>query len=116
MKKGRLTYFSVLVLAGCITAGNNQWAARIGHYTLEQAMLELGPPQRSAQLKDGVVVAEWINKLDGNVKPGGPNQEWPTHFHNGAAGASAPAGFPACHLRLTFAPDEILIGWKMYSR
>jgi len=116
VKGGGLTFISVLVLAGCIAAGNKQWSARVGHYTLDQAVSELGQPERSVLLMGGAVMVEWFAESPGNVKPGGPNQEWPVHFHNGAASASAPTGCPTCHLRLTFAPDEILASWQMYSR
>jgi len=116
VKKGILTFLFVLVLAGCITAGKTQWAARVGHYTLEQAVLELGTPTKSALLLDGEIMVEWVTPNEENVKPNGPNQEWPGHYHGGMAGVSAPPSFPASHLRLTFAPDETLTDWKMYSR
>ena len=116
MKRGGLTFISVLVLAGCIAAGNKQWSARVGHYTLDQAVSELGQPERSALLMGGAVVVEWVAESPGNVKPGGPNQEWPSHYHSGVAGVSPTPSFPASHLRLTFAPDETLTDWKMYSR
>ncbi len=99
-----------------MTTGKNQWALRVGHYTLEQALLELGPPAKSALLLDGEVMVEWVTPTEGNVKPNGPNQEWPGHYHSGVAGVSPTPSFPASHLRLTFAPDETLTDWKMYSR
>ena len=48
------------LLAGCATHRIN-WGARIGTYTLDQAIVELGPPDKQAKLSDGRRVAEWIS-------------------------------------------------------
>src|ERR1700739_758755 len=49
----------VLLLAGCATSVN--WNARIGAYTLDQAVIDLGPPDKQARLSDGRKVAEWVS-------------------------------------------------------
>src|SRR5688572_29841032 len=50
---------AVFLFAGCASSKIN-WAERIGNYTYDQAVLELGPPDKSAKLSDGTVVAEWM--------------------------------------------------------
>ncbi len=50
---------AALVLAGCVTQ-QIDWAAQVGNYTYDQAVLELGPPDKSAKLTDGTVVADWL--------------------------------------------------------
>ena len=49
-----------LVLAvGCAT-NRVDWQSRIGNYTYDQAVLELGPPENIAQLSDGTRVGDWL--------------------------------------------------------
>lgn len=50
----------VLLLAGCVTVPPVDWSARVGQYTHDQAVAQMGPPDKSARLTDGVVVAEWL--------------------------------------------------------
>jgi hypothetical protein len=38
----------------------NRLDSRVGTYTYDQAIAELGPPDKSAQLSDGQTVAEWV--------------------------------------------------------
>lgn len=44
---------------GCATM-KIDWNGRIGSYTYDEAVVELGPPDKSAQLADGATVAEWL--------------------------------------------------------
>ena len=48
-----------LWLAGCATQ-RVDWAARVGHYTYDQAVAEMGPPDKQAKLADGTTVGEWL--------------------------------------------------------
>jgi hypothetical protein len=49
-----------ILFAGCATQKKIDWAGRIGNYTFDQAVTELGPPDKQAKLQDGTVVAEWL--------------------------------------------------------
>ena len=42
---------------GCKTAPKIDWNSRVGNYTYDQAVAELGPPDKSAKLSDGKTVA-----------------------------------------------------------
>ena len=49
------------LLIGCASM-RVDWAGRVGNFSHDQAVLELGPPDKSATLKDGTVVAEWLSR------------------------------------------------------
>ncbi len=106
---------AVLVLAGCATNKIN-WAARVGTYTHDQAVLELGPPDKQAVLTDGIVVAEWLTKRGSSVVYGGGAGYY---GYPGYAGGIYPAYIqtgPNYFLRLTFAADGKLRDWKKFVR
>lgn len=70
----RLLYLAfVLVLAGCATHpkvdSNIDWKSRIGSYTYEQAMVELGKPDVIGESSEGKA-AEWITKRSPQVSFG----------------------------------------------
>ena len=46
--------------SGCATTPKVDWAARVGTYTFDQAVTELGPPDKAATLTDGTSVNEWL--------------------------------------------------------
>lgn len=48
-------------LTGCATQ-KIDWNARAGNYTLDQAIVEFGPPDKQAKLQDGTNVAEWLTR------------------------------------------------------
>ena len=49
---------ALLALTGCATRNKIDWSARVGNYTFDQTVLELGPPDKQTKLSDGTVVAE----------------------------------------------------------
>jgi len=52
--------FAAAYLAGCATTPRIDWNSRVGVYTYDQAVIELGPPDKMAKLSDGGTVAEWM--------------------------------------------------------
>ena len=42
------------------------WNSRVGNFTYDQAVIELGPPDKQAKLSDNTVVAEWIKRRSGS--------------------------------------------------
>lgn len=48
-----------LAWMGCATA-RIDWNSRVGSFTYDQAVLDMGPPERSETLTDGTKVAEWL--------------------------------------------------------
>ena len=62
---GLVLLMAMLILTACQTASTVDWNSRIGSYTYDQAVAELGPPDRSAKLSDGKTVADWIKHASG---------------------------------------------------
>jgi hypothetical protein len=104
-----------LVISGCASTPKPDWDQRIGRYTFEQAVQELGPPFSSIRLQDGTTVAEWFLKA-------GPQFSFGvgTGFGAGPVGVGVGQGVttpPKGHyLRLTFGPDGQLQRWEKVKR
>ncbi len=94
-----------LLFLGCASAQKIDWNSRLGHYTYDQAVLELGPSDKLAELTDGTKVGEWL--LQRGLARGsfytvtGP---WVQHY------AAPPS--PDYFLRLTFDPGGKLKEWR----
>jgi hypothetical protein len=103
-----------LLLMGCAT-NRVDWNARMGSYTFDQAVLEMGPPDKQAKLQDGTVVAEWITRRGSNRGyVSGPfyHSPGPGPFYGGYYTESSPDYF----LRLTFDPNGKLTASKKFAR
>ena len=121
MKATLLALLAALVFAGCATGPKIDWAARIGHYTYDQTVLELGPPDKEAKLDNGIVVANWITRRGYAYTTGGTvaYNNYPgmviVPSHN--QGCLPIQGYsPSCFLRLTFGADGKLTEWKKYAQ
>ncbi len=103
------------LISGCASKPKPDWNQRIGHYTFDQAVQELGPPFSSIQLQDRTTVAEWFLKA-------GPQFSFGvgTGFIGGHTGVGVGQGVttpPKGHyLRLTFGPDGQLQRWENVKR
>ena len=115
MKMILFALLAALLFAGCATTPKTDWAARVGHYTYDQAVLELGPPDKVAKLDNGIIVAEWVTQSARTIGPTGPTLIR-SGYYGVAAPGYAPTYFPAWYLRLTFAADGKLSNWKKYSQ
>lgn len=99
-------FWLALGLTGCATP-HVDWAARVGHYTYEQAVKDMGKPEEQDKLTNGTLVAEWLvqrgyTHAEGEPGPYGPF--YPTHTKTYTV--------PSQYLRLTFGPDSQLSTWK----
>ena len=100
---------AVLFIAGC-ASNRVDWNARVGIFTFDQAVTELGPPDKQAKLTDGTTVAEWVSRYStgGSVGVG-------TGFYGGPASVGIMQSTPVYHeskLRLTFGTNYILTAWS----
>jgi len=100
-----------LLLAGCSSTPKVDWNSRVGNYAYDQAVVEMGPPDKSANLSDGSTVVEWFIKRGSSVSFGVG-----TGFYSrgssvgfGQTVATAPSGE---YLRLTFGADGKLAKWE----
>jgi hypothetical protein len=115
MKMILLMLLVALTFAGCATGPKINWAARVGHYTYDQAVLELGPPDKMAKLDNGIIVATWITQSAQTIGPTGPYLARPGYYGVVVPGY-APTYFPAWYLQLTFAANGQLTAWKKYAQ
>lgn len=108
----------IFLLTGCATTRRIDWASRVGNYTYEQAILELGPPDKSAKLSDGTTVAEWLTRR-------GYTYAYAPYGYYGYSpwwyGPVYPAYFdtysvPNYFVRLIFGPDGRLRDWKRFYK
>jgi hypothetical protein len=103
-----------LFMVGCASQRIN-WNSRVGSYTFDQAVTEIGPPDKQAKTTDGTLVAEWLTHR-------GYAQTYNTGWYNSPSyGYYAPPTYvntysPDYFLRLTFGPDGKLQSWKKFSR
>jgi hypothetical protein len=96
----------VLWLTGCASM-RVDWGTRIGHYTYDQAVTDMGPPDKQAKLNDGTLVAEWLMDRGGTYaysNPGPYGPFYPSYVSTYTA--------PSRYMRLTFGPDGQLTAWK----
>jgi hypothetical protein len=98
-------------IVGCQTTKPVDWNSRIGNYTFDQAVTELGPPDKQAKLSDGKTVAEWITRRNG-----GSGLSVGTGFFGGGVGVgmshSVGQGYSDKVLKLTFGTDNKLASWS----
>jgi hypothetical protein len=102
---------AALVLAGCVTQ-KIDWPARVGNYTYDQAIMELGPPDKSAKLTDGTVVADWLKHHAQTIVAPEPYFAPPGCYFGPLTPMRTETYFPARYLRLTFGADGKLKTWK----
>ena len=100
------------LLAGCATTPQVDWTARLGEYTYDQAVVELGPPTSQAKLGDGKTMAEWVTRSPNSTNLGvGVGGYAGGNVAVGSA-TSYNTGFRERVLRLTFSQDGKLENYQ----
>ena len=112
----------ILLPAGCATRPTIDWSNRMGSYTYDQAVMDYGPPDKSAVLSDQTLVAEWLTGR-GAYHSVGPAFGYygPTYrrhgYHPGYAFESSHiVRTPDRHLRLIFDPSGNLQSWQIFNK
>jgi len=108
-----------LVLAGCATSrrslvDNADWDARIGSYTRDEAVTELGQPDRVVESNEGSIL-EWILKRSPNISFGFGVGSGSYGRHSGVGMGVGSSVSPPPHgqyLRLQFGTDGKLTEWN----
>ena len=94
-------------LAGCATTPKVDWTARMGEYTYDQAVNELGPPTKQTKSAEGKTIAEWIARTPTSTGYGAS-----MGYGGVGMGVGNPYGsYRESVLRLTFGADGILENW-----
>src|SRR5882757_1570315 len=119
---GKFPILAILILiggfiAGCKSTPKVDWDARVGSYTYDQAVTDLGPPDKQAKLTDGYTVAEWITHHSS-----GSGLSFGTGFFSGGGGGdsavgggvgqSVGSGSSDKTLKLTFGTNNVLTAWS----
>jgi hypothetical protein len=105
-------------LAGCATH-KIDWSARVGTYTFDQAILDMGAPAKQATLKDGTVVADWMVQRGYTETYYAPYFYPPYYgfrhryyYYGPMFGGPIVSSSPDVFIRLTFDPEGKLKSWK----
>jgi hypothetical protein len=100
-----------IFFVGCATTKPIDWNSRVGAYTFDQAVTELGPPDKQAKLSDGKTVAQWITHREG-----GTSFSVGTGFFGGntgfGVGQTVGTGYSDQVLTLTFTTNNMLAVWS----
>jgi hypothetical protein len=107
--------FVALLLAGCVTP-KIDWAARVGNFTYDQAVMEFGPPDKYAKLSDGTAVAEWLTQRGQVVVAPEPYFVPPGCYFGPLTPMYSETYVPARFLRLVFDANGKLKTWKEFAR
>jgi hypothetical protein len=101
---------TVILFVGCATQ-RTDWNARIGAFTFDQAVVELGPPDKQQKLTDGQTVVEWVSRSSS-----GSSVSIGTGFYGypGGVGVMQTTGpsYYESKLRLTFTTNNVLAKWS----
>jgi len=101
---------ALLLGTGCKTTPKVDWDNRVGTYTFDQAVAELGPPDKSAKLSDGKTVTEWVT---GHQSSSGLSIGTGVFGSHGgvSVGQSVGSGGGVRVLRLVFDAENKLVSW-----
>ena len=100
-----------LFATGCASTPKVDWNSRVGNYTFDQAVVELGPPDRQSPLSDGRKVAEWVTGHTGGSGFSMGFGGYGSHTGVGVSQSIGSGGYEKI-LRLTFDTAGKLAEWK----
>ena len=101
--------FAIAFFLGACATDKANWQSRIDSYTYDQAVVELGPPDKEAKLTDGTKVAEWL------TTPSRMQYGHTTYLGHGMVDYTASSS-PNYYLRLTFDASGKLQSFKKYAK
>ena len=104
-----ILFLAILFIAGCKTMPQVDWNSRVGAYTYNQAVADMGQPDKQAKLNDGKTVDQWIT-LHGNngfFAGGG----YGSGNYGVGSGQNLGQSYKDHVLELTFGPDGKLVSW-----
>jgi hypothetical protein len=112
---GLLMAALVMVNPGCASTPKPDWDQRVGNYTYDDAVRELGPPVGSTRLDDGTTVAEWFLKYGAQMSFGFGAS---SYGGGGGVGVGQSVTTPpkGHYLRLTFDSGGKLQRWEKFKR
>jgi hypothetical protein len=104
-----ILFLAIVFIAGCKTMPQVDWNSRVGAYTYNQAVADMGPPDKQGKLSDGKTVDQWItlHGSNGVFIGGGFNN----NNYGMGAGQTIAQSYKDHVLELTFGPDGKLVSW-----
>ena len=100
---------AIVFMAGCKTTPQVDWNSRVGNYTYNQAVAELGSPDKQVKSNDGKTVAQWITLHGSNGFFG--NGGFNNNNYGMGAGQPIVQSYKDHVLELTFGTDGKLVSW-----
>lgn len=103
---------ATLTFTGCKTAPPSQvWSDRVGHYSYQQAVADMGTPVETKKLNDGDLMAMWAQRgpPGDNVVSFSSNRQTPYN----ATEDQFPDKSHNQVLALTFDTNDVLVAWQM---
>lgn len=106
--------------AGCATH-KVDWQSRVGSATYDDSVREMGPPEKTATLTDGTIVADWLLYRGQTFADTDP-AVFAYHYRRPYFGyaiwptTTTVTRSPDQLIRLTFGPDKVLKEWKKVYR
>ena len=104
------------LVAACKSTPKIDWNSRVGNYTFDQAVSDMGPPDKSSKLSDGSLVAEWVASRPSGGFSIGIGTGYSSGHTGVGVGQTVSTRGGAKYLRLTFGADGRLTGQNEYSR
>jgi hypothetical protein len=102
---------AAFLLGGCSTTKNVDWDIRVGSFTYDQAIAELGPPESQRSLGDGRTVAVWTTRRSSGNGSGVVGRGYAGNTVAGASHSEI-TGHSERVLRLTFNAEGRLAAWS----
>jgi hypothetical protein len=115
MRRIALALPAALLFTGCVTQ-TVDWQARVGQYTQDEAITDMGPPDKSAKLSDGTVVDEWLTQSSRIIVAPEPYFLGPGGYFGPDTPSYTETYAPAYFLRLTFGADGRLNARTQFAK
>ncbi|HAV64149.1 MAG TPA: hypothetical protein DCY13_17510 [Verrucomicrobiales bacterium] len=105
----------LLAFAACSSKPKVNWDARVGSFTYDQAVIELGPPDRQTEISEGRKVADWVTGRSSSPRL---SVGVGSYGRGGGVGVGTGTGGDPIEkvLRLTFDKDGRLVFWENTRR
>lgn len=105
----------LLWITGCTSKPKVDWNSRVGSYTFDEAVIELGPPDRQTEISGGRKVADWVV---GRTSSPRVSFGVGSYGRGGGVGVGTGTGGEPIEkvLRLTFDKDGSLLQWERTER
>jgi hypothetical protein len=120
---GVLVILAAILVSSCASS-RTKWDNRIGVYSYQEALLDLGQPAKSEGLSDGTIVADWLTQAAERIEtstlvaaPALPaSSHQPYYVEYPRQRKSSTLNVPAQYLRLVFGSNRKLKAWEKMTR